>query len=159
MSSTEQQLTSALDTYFSKLNKTKQKNRRVFFSSTKQTIYLYPFTDIAGGQDGVQWTTVVRHLCTVLWLCRHTQLWKMQMGDWPDFSWAIAILCLYFSSVILKHRQCYPYMERFSSEPRLLARPFNVLSSCIHGKHLLISPGVQREFSFWFLCFTHCETC
>lgn len=49
---TEQQLTSALATYLSK-KKTKKKHC-VFFSSTKKTIYLYPFTDITGGKDGVQ---------------------------------------------------------------------------------------------------------
>lgn len=62
---TEQQLTSALATYLSK-KQTNQKKKIVFFSSTKKTIYLYPFTDSAGGQDGVQWRTVGRHLCTVL---------------------------------------------------------------------------------------------
>lgn len=57
---TERQLTSALATYLSKKNNKKTKTKEikkhcVFFSSTKKTIYLYPFTDSAGGQDGVQW--------------------------------------------------------------------------------------------------------
>lgn len=34
----------------------------VLFSSSKKTIYLYPFTDNMGGQDGVQWKTVCRHI-------------------------------------------------------------------------------------------------
>lgn len=37
----------------------------MFSSLTKKTIYLYPFTDSAGGRDGVQWSTVGRHLYSV----------------------------------------------------------------------------------------------
>lgn len=50
--------------------KTKQKHRVFFFFFyTKKTIYLYPFTDSAGGYDGVEngWHTPVY---------RHTQLWE-----------------------------------------------------------------------------------
>lgn len=47
--------------------------KKLWFSSTKKTIYLYPFTDSTGGQDGVQLRTV---LCAVLGLCRHKQLGK-----------------------------------------------------------------------------------
>lgn len=54
----------------------------------------------------------------------HTAM-KMQMGNWPDFSLTITLffVCTSVSSVILKHCQCYPYVEQFSFEPRPLAQP------------------------------------
>ena len=125
---TEQQLTSALATKKQKKKNKKQKTC-VFFSSTKKTIYLYPFTDSAGGQDGVQWRTVGRHLCTVLWLCRHTQLWNrwetglISVQQLLLFSFFFKI-CSSMTSVILKRCSRCPYMERFSFEPRLLTPPF-----------------------------------
>lgn len=50
---TEQQFISALATYLSKKQNKQKQNICVFFSYTTKTIYLYPFTDSAGGYAGV----------------------------------------------------------------------------------------------------------
>lgn len=160
MSSTEQQLTSALDTYFSKLNKTKQSKKIVVFSSlplNRQSIYILSQTSQVGRMEcsGQQ----LSDTCVQCYDCADTH--SYERCRWETglilVEQSLSYVC---TSVQFSDIKAPPVLSlRFSSEPRLLARPFNVLSSCIHGKHLLISPGVQREFSFWFLCFTHCETC
>lgn len=86
---TEQQLTSALATYLSKKKK---------FSSTKKTVYLYPFTDSAGGQDGVQWRTVGRHLYSVQYCdCADTRNYENTDGKLAWFSLTITFFNLFFN--------------------------------------------------------------
>lgn len=89
---TEQQLTSALATI-------SVKKKSVFFSSTKKTIYLYPFTDSAGGQLERTETLVY----SAMIVQTHAAM-KTQMGNWPDFSSAITFfyICSSVTSVILK---------------------------------------------------------
>ena len=59
-------------------------SKSVFFSSTKKTIYLYPFTDSAGGQMERTETLVY----SAMIVQTHAAM-KTQMGNWPDFSSAI----------------------------------------------------------------------
>lgn len=129
---TERQVTSALATYLSK------KKKEVFSTSTKKTIYLYPFTDSAGGRDGVQWRTVGTHLCTVLWLCRHTQRCKCKMGNWPDFSLTLTFFLLFFSD--------FNDMTQFSSELRLTVNPTLHFYQVFLMRNTCGSPGVKGNF-------------